>query len=239
MKKLRVHLLLTIFAFCTLTAILPLTIHADSVTMTFTGVGPQDNNSGGVYTYPYDFTVTPTGGGASQNLQLMCISFDKEIYLQSPNEYWLANVVTAGSLGATYEEEAYLYSQAVAHVASNTISGAANWADWALGESATLSGQESFLSSHISGTELADAESYLTGLSSLNLADFSNYLVYEAQPDSEHPLSDGIPQNFVGGPSPVPESGSLLLLATGLLGLAGLTFRRKSVLKQASQSSLG
>jgi hypothetical protein len=211
--------------------------------MTFTGVGPQNNNSGGVYTYPYDFTITPTTG-PSQNVSLMCISFDQEIFLQNPNEYWTANVFTAGSLGSTYEEEAYLYTQAVANVNSNTISGAANWADWALGESGTLAGQESFLSSHIGGTELTDAENYLTGLSSVDLADFSNYLVYVPVNGTEVPLGDGTPQTFIGGPSPtqgpppVPEPGSLLLLGSGLLALAGLIFRKKTALKHAGQNSL-
>src|ERR1039458_9875250 len=175
MKKFGVYSVLVVSAFCFLSWLSPLKAYADSVTMTFTGVGPQDNNSGGVYTYPYDFKVTPSGGGPSENLSLMCISFDQEIYLQTPNEYWTANVVTAGSLGATDEEEAYLYTQAVANVNNNTKSGAANWADWALGESNTPAGQESFLKNHISGTELSDAEVYLAELSSVDLADYADY----------------------------------------------------------------
>jgi len=229
MKKLGVFTVLAASALCFLVWLSPLKAHANSVTMTFTGVGPQDNNSGGVYTYPYDFTVTPTTG-PSENLSLMCISFDQEIYLQTPNEYWTANVVTAGSLGATDEEEAYLYTQAVANVNSNTISGAANWADWALGGSTTLAGQESFLASHISGTELNDADNYLTylaGLSSADLAEYADYLVYEPVNGTEVPLSDGLPQTFIGGPSPAPEPSSLILFGSGLLSAAGALYRRK------------
>jgi hypothetical protein len=228
MKKFGVYSVLAVSAFCFLSWLSPLKAYADSVTMTFTGVGPQNNNSGGVYTYPYDFTVTPSGGGPSENLSLMCISFDQEIYLQTPNEYWTANVVTAGSLGATDEEEAYLYTQAVANVDNNTISGAANWADWALGESTTLTGQESFLTSHNIGvTELTYAENYLTGFSSVDLADYADYLVYVPVDGSEIPLSDKLPQTFVGGPSPTPEPSSLILLGSGLLAAAGALYRRK------------
>ena len=226
MKKLGVFTVLAISAFCSQSWFSPQKAYADSVTMTFTGVGPQDNNSGGVYTYPYDFTVTPTTG-PSENLSLMCISFNQEIYLQTPNEQWTATVVTAGSLGATYEEEAYLYTQAVANVNNNTISGAANWADWALGDSTTLTGQESFLESYISGTELSDAENYLTMLSTVDLADYADYLVYVPVNGSELPLSDGLPQTFVGGPSPTPEPSSLILLGSGLFAAAGALYRRK------------
>jgi hypothetical protein len=194
--------------------------------MQFTGVGT--NSSGGVDTYPYDFKVTPSGGGPSETLELMCISFNEEIYLQNPNETWTANVVTAGSLGKTDEEEAYLYSIAAANVSSNTISGAANWADWALGESSTLAGEESFLKNHISGLELTDADADLTGLSSVDLADFANYLVYTPTSDGYSGwTNDGLPQTFIGGPPVVPEPSSLVLFGSGLLSAAGALYRRK------------
>jgi hypothetical protein len=226
LNKLSVSTFLAVSAFCFLSWVSPLKAYAESVTMQFTGVG--GNNSGGVYTYPYDFIVTPTGGGPSQDLSLMCISFNQEIFLQTPNETWTATVVTAGSLGAFDEEEAYLYTQAVANASSNTtMSGAANWADWALGESSTLAGQKSFLASHISGTELTDADNYLTGLSGVNLAPYADYLVYVPVPNSELPLSDGLPQTFVGGPPPVPEPSSLILFGSGLLAAAGAFYRRK------------
>lgn len=241
MKKFSISSVLTVSMFCFLSCFSPLKAHATTVTMDFTGVGGA--NSGGVYTYPYDFTVTPSIGGPSENLSLMCISFNQEIYLQTPNEYWTATVVTAGSLGTLDEEEAYLYTQAVANVNNNTISGAANWADWALGESNTLTGQDSFLESHIVGTELSDAEGYLTELSSVDLADYADYLVYVPVDGSEIPLSDGLPQTFVGGPAPepalepVPEPRSLLLLGTGLLGLA-LALHRKAA-KRPSPAAVG
>jgi hypothetical protein len=227
MKKIGVYSSLAISAFCGLLMFSPLKAYSDSVTMQFTGVG--SNSSGGADTYPYDFKVTPSGGGASENLELMCISFNDEIYLTNPNETWTADVVTAGSLGKTYEEEASLYAIAVANVGSNTISGAANWADWALGESSTLSGQETFLKDHISGLELTDADADLTGLSSVDLADFADYLVYVPTSDCYSGRTpDGLPQTFVGGPASVtPEPSSLVLFGSGLLSAAGALYRRK------------
>ena len=194
------------------------TLYADQFTMTFKSVGGP--NSGGVYTYPYNFTVTPTGGGSSLDLSLMCISFDKEIFLQSPPESWKANVETAGSLGSTYEEAAYLYTLAKA----NPSDGAANWAAWALFESSTLSGRDAFLAAHISGSELTQAESLLRGLSSIDLANYANYDVFLAVDGTQTPC-DPAPQNFIGLITPEPRS--LLLLGTGLLALtAFLYFRR-------------
>jgi hypothetical protein len=227
MKKIGVVSIFAISAFCVVPLFSPLKAYGGSVTMQFTGVGT--NSSGGVDTYPYDFKVTPSGGGASENLELMCISFNEEIYLQNPNETWTANVVTAGSLGKTDEEEAYLYSIAVANVGSNTISGAANWADWALGESSTLTGEKSFLASHISGLELTDADADLTALSSVDLANFANYLVYVPTSDGySGRTNDGLPQTFIGGPPPVvPEPSSLVLFGSGLLSAAGAFYRRK------------
>ena len=229
-------------------------IYAETVTMQFTGVGPEDNNSGGVYTFPYDFTVTPSNGGASYDLSLMCISFNEEIYLQNPNEQWSANVVTAGSLGQLDEEYAYLYTEAALNVSNNVVSGAYNWADWALDEN-NLNGTNTttFLADNLSGAELTDAENdvaYVEGLSGAYLAaNYADYLVYQPTGDGySGTTNDGIPQTFIGyaagtpggppppspPPAPTPEPGSLLLLGTGLLGLATVLYSRRNSFVKSS-----
>jgi hypothetical protein len=55
--------------------------------------------------------------------------------------------------------------------------------------------------------------------------DDGQFTLYSAIPGSQNPSTDGTPQSFVGN-SPVPEPGSLLLLASGLFGCAGLFYRR-------------
>jgi hypothetical protein len=237
MKKLGVSTALAVLTFSFLSWLSPLNAHADSVTMKFTAVG--GTNSGGVFTYPYDFTVTPTGGGASQNLSLMCIDFNTEVYI---SESWTANVYTASTAvaydgtgndhltltTAQFEEDAYLYTQAESNP---TMSGAANWADWALEESNTLPGQKSFLQSYIgTGTEYTDAVNYLN-FSSVDLAEYANYLIYVPTTDGHSgDTDDKTPQTFVGAPAPTPEPSSLVLLGSGLLAAAGALYRRKKQL---------
>jgi hypothetical protein len=55
---------------------------------------------------------------------------------------------------------------------------------------------------------------------------YSNYVVYLPVAGSES--QGGMPQNMMGD-APTPELGSLILLGTGMLGLAALRLRKRRI----------
>src|SRR6185437_10370262 len=62
----------------------------------------------------------------------------------------------------------------------------------------------------------------LAQTTNLSNFDFSNFVIFT--PVNGWPSNDGRPQEYIGE---VPEPGTVLLMASGLLGLAGLAWRRK------------
>ena len=187
--------------------------YADTVSMTLTGTSGVSN--GADYIYPYYFSIN----GSSTPASLMCVSYNDEIY---QGESWDATVSAITTSSSTVaQEDAYLFSLIGDSSYSNNDIQEAAWYLSASNPSSvpTTSDDPSLLLAASNAVTQAD----LGGSSTF---DDGQFTLYTPVAGSQNPSSDGTPQSFVGD-SPVPEPNSLLLLASGLFGCAGLLYRRR------------
>lgn len=183
---------------------------ADSMPVSLTFLYPGSNSSGGFYTYPYYFSIN---GG--QPTAMMCDSFNNHI---TAGESWSANVTNLlagkgmfGSQFLNYKAAGLIFLG----VTNGTIdANLGNWAVWNLFSKGVtndpsvlaLEKQYLFLAKHSGGKAL------------------KGLVLYTAVGSSP---GNG-PQEFIGrrqGAS-TPEPGSLALLSTGLLGIAGVVRKK-------------
>lgn len=184
---------------------------ADSVPVNMTFLHPGTNVSGGYYTYPYYFSIN--GGKATA---MMCDSFNNHI---SAGENWDATV--SGLLaGKGMFGKNFLDYKAAGIIFMGVMDGSispttGNWAVWNLfvkgvtNNSAvlTLDSEALLLAKHAAASE------------------FKGLVLYTPVGGSP---GHG-PQEFIGyrsSPLATPEPGSLMLLATGLMGIAGVARRK-------------
>ena len=173
---------------------------AGTVQLQFNGNGPYSYTAA---TYPYYFTVN-----GNQNVWLMCIGYNEHV---TYGEQWQAEVMSVSQYGKHIhnpllaEELAYLFTLA------RTDKGA----------DPTINAEAWFLKE---GNPTPQAG--LSLLKGFHPGSYSDVEVYV--PTHNHTgWTDGEPQTFMGS-SPVPEPSSLLMMGTGILGLAGVIRRKLS-----------
>lgn len=184
---------------------------ANSATVNMTFLNPGTNVYGGYYTYPYYFSIN--GGKATP---MMCDSFNNHI---STGESWTSNVSGLLSGKGLFGKDIRDYKAAgiiFLGVMNGTIDAkVGNWAVWNLFTKGittdaavlTLDKNALFLAQHAPSSE------------------FKGLALYTPVGGSP---GHG-PQEFIGyrgTAMSTPEPGSLLMLSTGLIGIAGMVRRK-------------